>query len=50
MKITVKFYKTVNGKDTLRLTREFDTMEAAVEAADEWEARTIDNYAVFAQN
>ncbi len=48
MKITVKFYKTVNGKDTLKLTREFDTMEEALKFANEWEARTIDNYAVFA--
>lgn len=47
MKITVKFYKTVDGRDTLRFTREFDTMEEALVFVDEWESRTIQNYAVF---
>ena len=45
--ITVKFYKTVNGIDTLRATREFETMEEAMAFAFEWEYRTVDNYAVF---
>ena len=47
MKIKVKFYKTVNGRDTLRTIMEFDSMEEAMKYADEWESRTPDNYAVY---
>lgn len=47
MEVKVKFYKTVGGRDRLITTRVFDTMEEALRAVDEWEAKTIDNYAVF---
>ena len=47
-KVTVRFYKTINGRDTLRAVRSFDTIEEAMQAVDEWEARTSDNYAVYA--
>ena len=47
MKVKVKFYKTVDGRDRLIATRVFDTMEEAIRAVDEWEAKTIDNYAVY---
>lgn len=46
--IKVKYYKTVQGRDRLVTEREFDTMEQALENVEEWEGRTLDNYAVFA--
>ena len=45
--VTVKFYKTVSGRDRLVKTQHFDTMEDALASVDEWEGRTPDNYAVF---
>ena len=46
-KIKVKFYKTVNGRDQLKTTREFDNLKEALEFVEEWESRTPDNYAVY---
>ena len=46
--VRVKYYKTVNSRDRLVNEREFETAEQAIESAEEWEGRTIDNYAVFA--
>lgn len=46
-KIKVKFYKTVLGKDQLKMTRYFDSLEEAEMHVDEWESRTPDNYAVY---
>lgn len=43
----VRFYKTINGRDTMITAREFETIEAAMAAADEWEERSINNYAVY---
>lgn len=49
-KVKVKFYKTVNGKDRLIMTRYFDTMAEAMAKVEDWEEQTPDNYAVFTQN
>lgn len=46
-KTTVKFYKTIQGRDRLISTREFETLEEAIKAVDRWEAQTPDNYAVY---
>lgn len=45
--VTVRFYKTIAGRDRLISTRQFDTVEAALAAVERWEAMTPDNYAVF---
>lgn len=45
--VKVKLYKTVNGRNTLRAELEFETIEQAMEVADEWESRTLDNLAVY---
>lgn len=47
-KVRVKYYKTGSGSDRLIKTRYFNTMAEAIASAEEWEARTLDNYAVFA--
>lgn len=46
-KVTVKLYKTRNGKDLLVMTRVFLTMEEAMKAVEAWENRSPDNYAVY---
>ena len=46
--IRVKYYKTVNGRDSLVKERDFETVERAMESAEEWEGRSLDNYAVYA--
>lgn len=45
--VTVKFYKTIVGRDRLIATRQFDTVEAAVVAVDQWENLSPDHYAVY---
>lgn len=46
-KIKVKFYKTVRGRDRLQRVLQFDSRTQAMQAAADWEAQTLDNYAVF---
>lgn len=48
-KIKVNFYTTEHGVEKLKLTLHFDTVVEAMEAVERWEARTPDNYAVYAQ-
>lgn len=46
-KVQVKLYKTIRGAVRLQAVRYFDTVAQAIECADEWEARTLDNFAVY---
>ncbi len=48
--VTVKFYKTINGRDTLQVVREFETIEEAMDAVDYWEEDQSANcYAVYSK-
>ena len=47
--VNVKLYKTVNGQRTLRAEFEYETIERAIEVAEEWESRTPDNLAVYSK-
>ena len=45
--VKVRFYTTVCDHDRFVKSEVFNTMEDAMAAVEEWEGRTLDNYAVY---